>query len=67
MRGDDPRVFAQYAPAHGGGRGVEYLWSGEAYNADAVSTLGFLAAVTERAQIGPASCRCTRARRPCSP
>src|SRR4029450_12843814 len=32
--------------------GVEYLWSGEAYNADAVSTLGFLAAVTERAQIG---------------
>jgi F420-dependent oxidoreductase-like protein len=32
--------------------GVEYLWSGEAYTADAVSTLGFIAAVTSRAQIG---------------
>ena len=32
--------------------GVEYLWSGEAYTADAVSTLGFVAAVTSRAQIG---------------
>jgi F420-dependent oxidoreductase-like protein len=32
--------------------GVEYLWAGEAYTADAVSTLGFIAAVTTRAQIG---------------
>ncbi len=32
--------------------GVEYLWTGEAYTADAVSTLGFIAAVTARAQIG---------------
>lgn len=32
--------------------GVEYLWSGEAYSSDAVSSLGFLAAITERAQIG---------------
>ena len=34
--------------------GVEYLWAGEAYTADAVSTLGFVAAVTSRAQIGSA-------------
>jgi F420-dependent oxidoreductase-like protein len=32
--------------------GVEYLWCGEAYSADAVSALGFVAAVTTRAQIG---------------
>jgi F420-dependent oxidoreductase-like protein len=32
--------------------GVEYLWVGEAYSADAVSTLGFLAAVTRTARIG---------------
>ena len=32
--------------------GVDFLWTGEAYNADAVSKMGFLAAVTERAQIG---------------
>jgi F420-dependent oxidoreductase-like protein len=32
--------------------GVEYLWAGEAYTADSVSTLGYLAAVTKRAQIG---------------
>lgn len=32
--------------------GAEYLWTGEAYTADAVSTLGFLAAITKRAQIG---------------
>ncbi|HVM65521.1 MAG TPA: LLM class flavin-dependent oxidoreductase, partial [Acidimicrobiales bacterium] len=32
--------------------GVEYLWTGEAYTGDAVSTLGFLAAVTRTAQIG---------------
>src|SRR6202044_3432735 len=34
--------------------GVEYLWAGEAYTADAVSTMGFMAAVTSRAQIGSA-------------
>jgi F420-dependent oxidoreductase-like protein len=50
-RGGDPRALAQYARRMEEA-GVEYLWSGEAYNADAVSTLGFLAAVTERAQIG---------------
>jgi len=32
--------------------GVDYLWAGEAYTADAVSTMGFMAAVTSRAQIG---------------
>ncbi|MET0910489.1 MAG: LLM class F420-dependent oxidoreductase [Ilumatobacteraceae bacterium] len=32
--------------------GVDHLWTGEAYQADAVSALGFLAAITERAQIG---------------
>lgn len=32
--------------------GVEYLWCGEAYTADAVSSLGFVAAITRRAQIG---------------
>jgi F420-dependent oxidoreductase-like protein len=32
--------------------GADYLWTGEAYSADAVSTMGFLAAVTERVQIG---------------
>jgi F420-dependent oxidoreductase-like protein len=34
--------------------GVGYLWAGEAYTSDAVSTMGFLAAVTSRAQIGSA-------------
>jgi len=51
MRGDDPRAFAQYAHRLEDA-GVAYMWCGEAYNADAVSTMGFLAAVTERAQIG---------------
>ncbi len=32
--------------------GIDYLWGGEAYTADVVSALGFVAAVTERAQIG---------------
>jgi F420-dependent oxidoreductase-like protein len=36
------------------GAGVEYLWAGEACTADAVSTMGFMAAVTSRAQIGSA-------------
>ncbi|HEY7104775.1 MAG TPA: LLM class F420-dependent oxidoreductase [Acidimicrobiia bacterium] len=34
------------------GAGIEYFWSGEAYSADCVSALGYLAAVTERAQLG---------------
>ena len=34
--------------------GVEYMWCGEAYTSDAVSALGFAAAVTSRAQIGSA-------------
>ncbi len=32
--------------------GVESMWAGEAYTADAVSTMGYLAAITERATIG---------------
>ena len=32
--------------------GVDCLFAGEAYSADAVSTMGFLAAVTKRVQIG---------------
>ena len=28
------------------------MWTGEAYSKDAVSTMGFLAAVTERVEIG---------------
>ena len=32
--------------------GVDYLWTGEAYSADAVSTMGFVAGVTKRAMIG---------------
>ena len=34
--------------------GVDHLWTGEAYTADAVSTMGFLATVTSRAVIGSA-------------
>jgi F420-dependent oxidoreductase-like protein len=32
--------------------GIDYLFAGEAYTADAVSTLGFMAANTQRAHIG---------------
>jgi len=32
--------------------GVDYLWVSEAYGADSVSMLGFIAAVTEKAKIG---------------
>jgi F420-dependent oxidoreductase-like protein len=46
-----PDSFARYAKILED-VGVDYLWTGEAYTADAVSTMGFLAAVTERAQIG---------------
>jgi F420-dependent oxidoreductase-like protein len=48
---DEPSGLASYAQKLEAA-GVEYLWAGEAYTADAVSTMGFLAAVTERAQIG---------------
>ncbi len=48
---DDPAAFARYAK-NLEDAGVDYLWAGEAYTADAVSTMGFLAAVTERVQIG---------------
>jgi len=47
----DPDSFARYAGKLEDA-GVEYLWTGEAYTSDAVSALGFLAAVTRRAQIG---------------
>jgi F420-dependent oxidoreductase-like protein len=50
---DDPDSFARHLKALEAA-GVEYLWAGEAYTADAVSTLGFIAAVTSRAQIGSA-------------
>ena len=48
---DDPDAFAAHAKRLED-VGVEYLWTGEAYTADAVSTMGFLAAVTKKAQIG---------------
>jgi F420-dependent oxidoreductase-like protein len=48
---DDPESFARHAKKLEDA-GVDYLWTGEAYSADAVSTMGFLAAVTRRAQIG---------------
>jgi F420-dependent oxidoreductase-like protein len=48
---DNPEALAQYARSLED-MGVEYLWAGEAYTADSVSTLGFLAAVTKRAQLG---------------
>jgi F420-dependent oxidoreductase-like protein len=48
---DDPQKFALHAKRLEEA-GVDYLWAGEAYTADAVSTMGFLAAVTERAMIG---------------
>src|ERR1700689_5035435 len=48
---DRPDTFAQYAKSLEDA-GVDFLWAGEAYTADAVSTLGFLAAVTTRAALG---------------
>ncbi len=50
---DDPGSFARHVQRLEEA-GVSYLWAGEAYTADAVSTLGFLAAVTSRAQLGSA-------------
>jgi F420-dependent oxidoreductase-like protein len=48
---DDPDALADYVRCLED-IGVSYLWSGEAYGADAVSTMGFLAAVSRTAQIG---------------
>jgi F420-dependent oxidoreductase-like protein len=48
---DDPDAFAAHVRRLED-IGVGYLWTGEAYSADAVSTLGFLAAATSTAQIG---------------
>jgi F420-dependent oxidoreductase-like protein len=48
---DDPDALAAYVRRLEE-IGVEYLWTGEAYGADAVSTMGFLAAVSRKAQIG---------------
>jgi F420-dependent oxidoreductase-like protein len=50
-RRDNPESLAQEARRLEDA-GVGYLWTGEAYTADAVSTLGFLAAVTSTAQLG---------------
>jgi F420-dependent oxidoreductase-like protein len=50
---DDPQALARQVRRLEEA-GVDYLWAGEAYSADAVSTLGFVAAVTSRAQIGSA-------------
>jgi F420-dependent oxidoreductase-like protein len=51
MLGDDTEGLARYAKRLEDA-GVEYLWTGEAYSADAVSTMGYLAAVTTKANIG---------------
>jgi F420-dependent oxidoreductase-like protein len=51
VRGDDVDGFTRHARRLEDA-GVGYLWTGEAYTADAVSTMGYLAAVTERAKIG---------------
>ena len=48
---NDPDAFAAQARRLEDA-GVDHLWTGEAYSADGVSTMGFLAAVTRRAQIG---------------
>ena len=50
MRGD-PESFKRHVQDLESA-GIDYLWTGEAYTADAVSTMGFLAAVTTRVQIG---------------
>jgi F420-dependent oxidoreductase-like protein len=50
---DDPASFARHVRRLEEA-GVSYLWAGEAYTADAVSTLGFLAAATTTAQLGSA-------------
>src|ERR1700742_4975905 len=49
---DDPEAFGKHLRKLEDA-GVEYLWAGEAYTDDEVSTLGFIAASTSRAQIAP--------------
>ena len=49
-RGDDPQAAARLARALEDA-GVDVLGAGEAYGLDAVSWLGYLAAVTERAEL----------------
>jgi F420-dependent oxidoreductase-like protein len=51
LQGTDPGRLAERARALEAA-GVDHLWTGEAYTADAVSTMGFLAAITTRATIG---------------
>jgi F420-dependent oxidoreductase-like protein len=48
---DDPAAFIRHVQALEAA-GIDCFWTGEAYTADAVSTMGFLAAITSRAQIG---------------
>jgi F420-dependent oxidoreductase-like protein len=48
---DDPDAFARHVRRLEDA-GVDHLWTGEAYTADAVSTMGYMAAVTSRATIG---------------
>jgi F420-dependent oxidoreductase-like protein len=48
---NDPEAFAAHLRRLEDA-GVEYMWCGEAYTSDAVSALGFAAAVTRRAQLG---------------
>src|ERR1700683_1032282 len=50
---EDPEAFGKHLKKLEDA-GVDYLGAGEAYTADAVSTMGFMAAVTSRAQIGSA-------------
>jgi F420-dependent oxidoreductase-like protein len=50
---DDPEAFGKHLRKLEDA-GVDYFWAGEAYTADAVSTMGFIAAVTSRAHIGSA-------------
>lgn len=51
LRGEDVDGFTAHARRLEDA-GVEVLWTGEAYTADAVSTLGFLSAVTTSVQLG---------------
>jgi F420-dependent oxidoreductase-like protein len=48
---DNPEAFAAHLRRLEDA-GVEYMWCGEAYTSDAVSALGFAAAVTRTAQLG---------------
>ena len=50
-RADDPEAVRRRAKAYEDA-GADVLWAAELYSFDAVSMMGFLAAVTSRAQIG---------------